>query len=414
LAGAFLLYYFGFHLSASILLLSSLGVYLLTIQFSKKGFRELSSFLHALRYRDTSVSPTTSEHPKSLQDLFSTIREIRSDYRDLVKERDESLIILEEVVENVPIGILAIRQDGTLAVFNREGTKLLHTGSMKNLDRLKKIRPFFFKRVKAIPEGGSALCAYGKDEEENKLFIRKASIFVKKERVEVLIFHEMDAEYGQVEMRSWDKLLGILTHEIANSITAISSLSQSASELAKAEENLPEDLTRALDGVKRRSDKLFGFVSDYRSLAEVPKPQLEEVDLCLLMNTMAEEWSLHESRISIKVNCPTKLRVQADEGQLIHCFENFFLNSVHALEKTEKPAIHFYARPDEAGRVEIGFRDNGHGMEGDTDRAVVPFFTTRKEGKGVGLALARQIIRSHNGTLTARNASPGFEVLIRI
>ncbi|MCZ4407241.1 HAMP domain-containing sensor histidine kinase [Cryomorphaceae bacterium 1068] len=414
MAASFVLFYFQFYFSGSVAFVMALSAFITTTRYAKKGFRELNHFLEALSYRDTSIAPHTSKHPDSLRQLFSTMRSIRKDYQDLVKDTEESLVILKSIVEEVPIGIIAIRQSGDIALFNREGAHLLGTGKVTHARRLEKIRPVFFKRVQAILYGGSAVFAYAKDGQETKLFIRKASISIRNEEVETFIFHEMDAEYGRLEMRSWDKLLGILTHEIANSITAISSLSQSALSIAELEPDLSPDLNTALDGIRRRSDKLFGFVSDYRKLAELPQPQVEAVELRFLMQTMAEEWNLQEPKIKVEVSCPGNMVIMADEGQLIHCFENFYLNSAHALKNTENPMIRFSAELINDRWVEIRFRDNGIGMEGDTDRAVIPFFTTRKEGKGVGLALARQIIRAHGGTLSAGNALPGFEVVIKM
>lgn len=414
LAASFLLFYFRYHFSGSVALVLALGLFIATTQYAKKGFRELNHFLEALSYRDTSLAPHTSKHPESLRQLFSTIRSIRQDYQKLTKESEETNLILKSILEEVPIGIIAFRQSGDILLFNKEGARLLGTGQLTHLRRLEKIRPVFLERVKAILYGGSAVFSYVKDGEESKLFIRKASLSIGTEEIETLVFHEMDAEYGRLEMRSWDKLLGILTHEIANSITAISSLSQSALSIAKTQSDIPPDLSTALDGIRRRSDKLFAFVSDYRKLAELPQPQVEAVDLRFLMQTMAEEWSLQDSRIKVEVSCPGNLVILADEGQLIHCFENFYLNAAHALRETENPIIRFSAEAINEHRVEIRFRDNGKGMEGDTDRALIPFFTTRNDGKGVGLALARQIIRAHHGTLSVGNAKPGFEVVIKM
>jgi len=414
MATSFVLFFFEFYFSGSVALALALAVFIATTRYAKKGFRELNHFLEALSYRDTSLVPRTSKHPESLRQLFSTIRSIRTDYQNLVKDSEENLVILQSIVEEVPIGIFAIRQSGHIALFNREGARLLGTGQVTHVKRLAKIRPVFYQRVQSILFGGSAVFAYAKDGRETKLFIRKASISIGNEEVETLIFHEMDAEYGRLEMRSWDKLLGILTHEIANSITAISSLSQSAVSIAEADPNLSPDLSTALDGIRRRSDKLFSFVTDYRKLAELPQPEVEAVDLRFLMQTMAEEWNLQTPQINVEVSCPGNLAILADEGQLIHCFENFYLNATHAIKDTENPKIRFSAQLINEQAVEIRFRDNGSGMNGDTDRAVIPFFTTRKDGKGVGLALSRQIIRAHGGTLSVRNAEPGFEVMITI
>lgn len=413
-ASTFVFYYFEFYLSGTVAFVLGFLIFVAATLYAKRGFRELNQFLKALSYRDTSLAPSTTKDPKSLRQLFSTIRAIRSDYQDLVKDREENLIILKAVVEEVPVGIIAVRELGDIALFNREGARLLGTGQMTAISRLEKIRPLFFKRTAAILDGGSAVFSYENEGRETKLFIRKAAISIRNERLETLIFHEMDAEYGRLEMKSWDKLLGILTHEIANSITAISSLSQSAMSIAEAEPNLSPDLKTALDGIRRRSDKLFAFVTDYRKLAELPHPEVEALDLRFLMETMVEEWSLQQPQIQFDVRCPGNLVLLADEGQLIHCFENFFLNATHALQDTSSPQILFSAQTINEQNVEIRFRDNGSGMEGDTDRAVVPFFTTRSQGKGVGLALARQIIRAHGGTLSVRNASPGFEVVIKM
>ncbi len=345
-------------------------------------------------------------------ELIRVIQKVKDKYNNDQKSSEEEALLLNSIIRKIPIGIITWNEKGDMAIFNEEACRLLDVGPLKSLARFKKLRPAFAETSAKLISGGSAVYQYESGEISRKIYVSKSSMETGNGNFSSLIFHDLETEFGRLEMKSWDKLLNILTHEIANSVTAISSLSQSALNLIP--EDADPDLKIALEGVDRRSIKLREFVRDYRSLTDMPKPKVEPIQLRQLLQELHDEWELQEPKIDITLTCPGNPKINADEGQLILCFENFFLNSVYALERVNDPKIEISAIPDPNQNIQIRFRDNGKGMEGDVSRALVPFFTTRENGKGIGLAMARQILRAHGGTLTVNQLNPGFEVFCRL
>jgi len=410
LSGSILLFTYSYPLSACLVLAVAIGVFYTATAYSKRGYRELADFLDALSFGDTTYAGATVKKPNSLKKLFAKMREVRTEYIEKSKSDRSKSALFADLIERIPVGIMAYDEKGEISIFNSEASRLLQIGKPKETARLAKLRPLFTKELNALLVGGSSLFSYSSSGKETKILIRKNLSKLSGNSITTVIFHDIEAEYHRLEMRSWEKLLSILTHEIANSVTAITSLSQSAISMTEKLEDLPESLKPALEAINRRSQKLVKFVSDYRSLSEIPKPKTEVFSLKNLLEELREHWHMRDEGIRIQVNCPANAIIRADESQLILCFENFFLNSKYAMRDSAEQEIQIDVDLSDGERIEVRFSDKGTGMEGDPDRALVPFYTTRPEGKGIGLAMARQIIRNHGGTLSVKNSDTGFEV----
>ena len=215
-------------------------------------------------------------------------------------------------------------------------------------------------------------------------------------------------------MEAWQKLIRVLTHEIMNSVTPLSSLAASANELLRdsiTETNAPEaafeDIQIALTTIERRSQGLLKFVNAYRNLTKIPKPNFQAVKLgelleqlyVLIVGQMAEEG------ISLEVNVrPSSLEITADPELIEQILINLLTNAQHAVIGRENPQIQLLGKMDERGHPLIEVADNGKGMSRELQSKIfIPFFTTKSGGSGIGLSLSRQIMRLHNGTLTVKS-----------
>ena len=210
-------------------------------------------------------------------------------------------------------------------------------------------------------------------------------------------------------MNAWQKMARVLTHEIMNSITPISSLASTARGiLAKV---LPrnagtdgKDVADALRSIERRSKSLLRFVENYRKLLRVPKPQQKTVRVRDVVSKVRSllAGTLEQRRIRLSCSIvPPGLELAADPDLIEQVLINMIKNSVEALTKTRRPTIEVAARLDDHLRAVVEIADNGHGIPADLlDRVFVPFFTTKGEGSGIGLSLSRQIMRLHGGSIS--------------
>jgi len=223
--------------------------------------------------------------------------------------------------------------------------------------------------------------------------------------------NELEAE----AMQAWQKLVHVLTHEIMNSLTPVASLSHTARELIRDAHGLAPDvaadLDTALDAIGRRSTSLASFVTGYRSLASVPEPRPERIlvhDLFMRLQAMTgNAWARAggEARFSVE---PANLELLADPGHLEQALMNLVNNALEATAGLAKPQLDMSARLVRGGQLRIEVADNGPGVPDELIRQIfTPFFTTRTNGSGIGLAMARQLVHRNGGRIRYARALGG-------
>jgi len=215
----------------------------------------------------------------------------------------------------------------------------------------------------------------------------------------------------------------VLTHEIMNSITPIASLSTTLDGILKSyprkgdgktkvENESLEEIENAIKTINKRSNGLLHFVDTYRNLTRIPKPNFTFFKVHDLFNNIMGliKTELSQQNITIKTLIePEMLEITADEQLLEQVLINLVKNAMHALKGRKDALISLHAFYNKRGRFTIQVTDNGPGILPEVlERIFIPFFTTKTSGSGIGLALSRQIMRLHNGTITAQSR-PGEE-----
>jgi signal transduction histidine kinase len=222
---------------------------------------------------------------------------------------------------------------------------------------------------------------------------------------------DIQSELDVTQAQAWQDLVRVLTHEIMNSITPVTSLAKTATDVVddvikKAEPDSPmsadlSDLRDAVHTVASRSDSLMQFVHSYRQLTRLAPPEKKRVHLADLIASVVRlaeaEWPGSETALSVQVE-PAELDVYADRDLLEPVLLNLLRNALQATANHKQPRIDLCGRLNRRGNVVIEVCDNGPGVPDDIARQIfVPFFTTKDQGSGVGLALARQVMTAHGG-----------------
>jgi nitrogen fixation/metabolism regulation signal transduction histidine kinase len=216
---------------------------------------------------------------------------------------------------------------------------------------------------------------------------------------DLLLLTDVSAALREEERQAWRRLIRVLGHEINNSLAPIKSIAGSLRTQLISGVATDEDLDRGLHIVESRAESLHRFVQAYRQLAQLPPPRLQKTPLApLLERTLALEQRLHAEILG-----GPEVTLTIDPDQMEQMLINLVRNAVEAAlaTRTGKPHVQVGWQVD-AGKVIIGIEDNGPGIANDSN-LFVPFYTTKAGGSGVGLALARQIVEAHAGSVRLIN-----------
>jgi signal transduction histidine kinase len=235
-------------------------------------------------------------------------------------------------------------------------------------------------------------------------------------------------ELAEQEMKAWQKLVRVLTHEIINSVAPIASLASTAGTIlqnagngnsrnGELSQQDVSDLVSAVNAIEKRSEGLMSFVQSYRRLSTIPKPKFGIVRLDELFGRMVRLISSREEAAGIRLETyidPPDLTLTADAALLEQVLLNLLINATQALSNTTEGVVRLTAERNDRGSVTIRVIDNGPGIKPEALESIfVPFFTTKPEGTGLGLSLSRQIVRLHGGRINV-NSIPGQQTVFSI
>ena len=224
----------------------------------------------------------------------------------------------------------------------------------------------------------------------------------------LISFQNIQKELEEKELDAWQKLIRILTHEIMNSVTPITSLASSLNGLMKdkdsvLEEEDMEDIRDGMYAIQKRGEGLLHFTETYRSLTKIPPPKFQLVEAQPLLERIHILFKpvLKKYGVELELKLPDKMVVFIADVELIEqVIINLLKNGIEAAREVENPKIEIRAMKTNEGKTFIEVQDNGKGIKEDVlDKIFVPFFTTKKEGSGIGLSLSRQIMRLHKGNI---------------
>ncbi|WP_245868040.1 sensor histidine kinase [Labilibaculum filiforme] len=389
------------------------------IKYVEKTNRLLKNFLESIRYSDFTRNFQVQGLGSSFDKLQESFNAVITDFQKIRAEKEEHYFYLQTVIQHIGISLIAFHRDGKVEMINNASKKLFQVSSLKQIQDLSRFSEELVTCLLSLKHGENTLVKVIDNEDILKLAIYATEFKINNRQVILVSIKNIQYELEEQEIESWQKLIRVLTHEIMNSITPISSLSTTLTTILDnfGENNTnkfqDEDLETlnevklALETIHKRSSGLLHFVDTYRNLTKIPKPNFGIFQVQKLFNNihrlMEEEIKRKGIRCEISIN-PESLELFADEQLLEQVLINLIKNSIHALEHTEHPEIELKAFMNKRGRISIQISDNGQGIIKEVlDKVFIPFFTTKPKGSGIGLSLSKQILRLHGGTITAQS-----------
>ncbi|TVR43031.1 MAG: PAS domain-containing protein [Bacteroidia bacterium] len=387
------------------------------VRYVEKTNRKLSVFLDSIRHSDFSTSFSDKGLGKSFDKLNAAFNEVIAEFHKTRAAKEEHFNYLQTVVQHVSNAIIVYKKDGSVNMINNAFKRMFRVSNLRFIYELEEIDKNFSEILQRIKAGESELVKVFYDNELLQLSIRATEFRMQGDDFVLVSLQNIHTELEAKEMDSWQKLIRVLTHEIMNSITPIVSLSSTVKGLLIDEENgqINRDIDEedvdsawsALNTIERRSQGLLNFVQVYRNLTRIPKPSFRHFDISELFKNI--EQLLLPKVQDRAINCvyrvvPPGLKLTADPDLIEQVLINLVINSIHAVQEAEKPKIEVLATTESVNHISISVTDNGHGIKPDNlEQIFVPFFTSKKEGSGIGLSLAREIMRLHKGNITVKS-----------
>ncbi|HYG38650.1 MAG TPA: HAMP domain-containing sensor histidine kinase [Cytophagales bacterium] len=374
-----------------------------------KTHQELSQFLEAVHYRDFSRHFNEKKGPEELQQLRKGFNEINKTFKGIAKDKETQYQYLQKVLELVDTGILSFEEmTGDVVWINESMKKLLDIAYVKNIQSLSKWAPTLHFEIISVKPGDSKIFDLKGEKMTVKVLISATAFQTDGKKYKLLAFQNVNEALEETESNAWQRLLSVLTHEIMNSIAPISSLADTLknriSDLEEIkDQDSVEDIALGIDTIKRRSEGLMKFAQSYRSLNKITKPNLQEVLVRELFGNLTHlmQPTLEQKNITLEVILKDpQLHFQADINLVEQVLINLLVNAIEAIKDCENPKIVLSASQTKLGKVTLKVADNGTGIPEEViDKMFIPFFTTKKNGSGIGLTLCKQIMRLHKGNI---------------
>jgi len=415
----------GYH--ATILLLSIVLIvqFFELVRFISKTNAELVRFFDAVRHADFSQRFELKSLGTGFDDLGSTFSDILKRIQQVRSNQEAELRQIKAIIEHVPVPLLSINQNGKITLWNNSVRRLFGSNAVTHIDDMAQFDESFPKKLQGILAGEKTLVHITIDDMEHKLIISATEVITASHRETLLSLQDIQSELAIAQLQAWQDLVSVLTHEIMNSITPVASLAKTAVDLVEDVQDktqaLPavnqeireelEDVLGAVKTVARRSDGLMKFVTSYRQLTRLPSPNKKAVQVATLFEHVEkltqQDWQEKGIELTSTI-APQGLDIIVDADMVEQILINLLHNAAQALAHTPAAQVSFSAFLNIRGHVVIEVADNGSGIDPDNIQQIfVPFFTTKKEGSGVGLALTRQVMLAHQGKVAVRNNEQG-------
>lgn len=362
----------------------------------------------------THFSKVPNKKQESMIRLYNNLKERQF-------EQSSQEMIFRNLLNTLESGILILEkkeQDWEVFLMNDYFSQLFSLPKVSQFSFLRGFIPTVFQEIEKTNFSDAKTSVTIRFEKENfQTFVMQASrtIAYNKDYF-VMLLDPIQKIIDKKEKESWINLMSVISHELMNSLTPIQSLSNSLQGIT-AQENLDkediEDLQNGLQTISNRSNHLQFFVENYRKLASLPSPQKQMTDLSILVSECINV--MHPLLKTDNINIISELEriyLEVDRNQLEQVFINLITNSIYALKNVSDKEISVRLFQKEK-RIIIEITDNGQGIEKEIEsKLFLPFFTTRKEGVGIGLTLSKNIIEAHGGYLffSSENGETRFSV----
>jgi nitrogen fixation/metabolism regulation signal transduction histidine kinase len=377
--------------------------------------RQLARLFHSIRYSDFTVLFDSKSLGSSFRDLEENLTGVVQSFRQAKIDKEVQFQFLQKLVEQLTVGVIALHNN-EVELINSTAQRLLGARGVTNWKLIRSHDSKVVAEIEQLGPAGRKLVELKEAGVARTLAVEVTTIIILGEPHRVITIQDINSEIEQKEMEAWQRLIRILTHEIMNSVTPVSSLTETMQSMLTGKDGKQKELTAindetvsdilfSLQTVQKRSEGLLNFVDSYRKVTRVPKPVPIPTSIATMIESIATlmkpELNLHQ--ITITTSTEDGLTALLDEKLIEQVLINLVTNSIHALENRDARRVDLKAYAAD-GHAVIEVTDNGKGIpDKELPEIFIPFFSTRESGSGIGLSLSKQIMSAHGGNIRVKS-----------
>lgn len=347
-------------------------------------------------------------------DELGDLVQAHRDLGDVLREQRQGLVqrelLLDTMVQNTPVSMLLLANGGDgvqrVVFSNLAARKLLHHGWKLEGQRMQDVLETMPVELRdAIQRGGDSLFAVreeeGDEDDEQVYHLSRRNFHLNGRPHDLLLIRLLTAELRRQEVQTWKKVIRVISHELNNSLAPIASLAHSGGELVRRGKT--ERLEEVFATIEERARHLEGFIRGYARFAKLPQPQLQNVQWLQFLTSLQHQIPFRMEAIA------DDLHSRVDIAQLGQALLNLLKNAHEACSEAEPPNDDVELRLTRLPQwVRLEVLDRGKGMnEAVLQNALMPFYSTKRNGTGLGLALTREIVEAHGGRISLQNRREG-------
>jgi two-component system nitrogen regulation sensor histidine kinase NtrY len=390
------------------------------VRFATQSSREVARFLEAISFDDTTLSFSGLVGESAHGELSVAMAGVLAKLRVVRSEREEQSRYHQTLVSHVPVALISADERGRVQLLNMAARRLFRI-ALTETGQFVRHGEAFAVGLDSIRPGSTAILRMERPSGTLLLKVAVTELALGGIRYRLISLQNIESEMSAQEMAAWQTVIRVIAHEVMNSLTPVSSLAATARDLvAGVIQQLPaddprtfalNDASEALETVARRSQGLLHFVQNHRRLTKHLVTQIEVAPIqrifARLRRLLTKDLAARHIQLTTRVT-PETLEIAADVELLDQALINLVRNAIEALRDTAGGRIFLSAQRDPDGRVAIAVADNGPGIALNLrEKIFVPFFTTKRQGSGVGLTLVRQIATAHGATVEVSETSGG-------
>jgi len=395
-------------------ILALLQIILLFVYLNRTN-RNLARFLLLLTHENTSVIEWKDRVEKTFRGLHHSFRKVNEEINRIRLEKEEGSILLKGIIQQVEAGIIAVDEQGRVEVVNDQAKHILGVTRLERFSDLDRIQEGISQVLSNLKYDTGNIIRYSNaGAEERHLLVRVSMLKLEDRSLKIFSLQDIKSELEANEIDSWQKMTRVLSHEISNSVTPISTLGEGIHlKLNKGrkdsegrliiEKNETGDLLKSSELIQQRSNGLVEFMEHYKNFARLPDPVPGQVVISEffegLIRLFSEDNRAKGIVIESEITRPG-LAVRADQNLLEQAFINLVRNATEALTEQEDGRIRLVAKREGEHQVSLMVSDNGPGIpEENRPHVFIPFFTTKRGGSGIGMSIVKKIIVMSGGTI---------------